>query len=93
MKELWRKLRVGDKVRITEIPPEFLHRGYTICTETMRVYKRLVARRRPVRVAFIDEWGSPWIKCRFRLKDGRWERHNLSINHSGLVLVQPRQNI
>lgn len=90
-KELWRTLRVGDKVRIPEIPPEFLQPGYTIFPETMRIYKKLVARRRPVRVAWIDEYGQPWILCRIRRKDGSWQEHSLAINHGGLVLVKPRR--
>ena len=90
-KELWRTLRVGDKVRITEIPAEFLTPGYTIFPETMRAYKRLIARRRPLRIARIDEWGLPWVDFQFQLKDGRWEYHSLAINHDGLVKVQAKR--
>ncbi|MCA9098161.1 MAG: hypothetical protein KDA36_07240, partial [Planctomycetaceae bacterium] len=60
-KELWRTLKIGDKVRIPDIPPEFLQPGYFILPETMEVYRRIVARRRPVRVAYFDEYGFPWI--------------------------------
>lgn len=90
-KELWQVLRVGDKVRITEVPPEFRQSGYFVHPETMRAYKRLIARRRPLRVARIDEWGLPWVDFRFRRNNGRWEYHSLAINHGGLVKVQPRK--
>jgi hypothetical protein len=47
--------------------------------DTRRVFKKLIARRRPVRIARIDEYGSPWYSCRFRMKDGRWEWHDLAV--------------
>jgi hypothetical protein len=89
--DLWRQLRVGDRVRLTSIPAEFLREGYYIHRDTIRVYKKLLARRRPLRVSVVDEYGSPWIECRFRRKNGRWEYHSLSINHDGLARVMPRQ--
>jgi hypothetical protein len=88
--ELWRRLRVGERIRLTEIPPEFLQEGYTIHQETMRVYKKLLARKRPLRIWMIDEYGHPWIQCRFRRKNGTWEWHTLAFNHDGYVRVQPR---
>jgi hypothetical protein len=88
--ELWRTLKVGDRVRIAEIPPEFLQTGYFVHRSTMKVYKKLISRGRPLRVVDIDELGLPWIQCRFRRKDGRWECHFLAINHGGLVRVLSR---
>jgi hypothetical protein len=90
-KELWRGLRVGDRVRLVEIPAEFLQEGCFVHRETLRVYKRLIARKRALRVFQIDQWKLPWIQCRFRRKDGRWEHHWLAINHSGLRKVQSRR--
>jgi hypothetical protein len=90
-RELWRTLKVGDKVRLSEYPPEFLRPGYQIHRDTKRVYKRLVARGRPLRVFQIDEYGAPWIHCRIRGKSGRLEDHWLAINHDGLVRVRPRR--
>jgi len=90
-KELWRSLRVGDRVRLTEIPPEFLQPGFFLHRSTMQAYKKLVARHRPLRVSKIDEFGFPWVHFRFRMKDGRWEHHWLAINHGGLVRVRSRR--
>ena len=90
MAELWKELRVGDRVRLTEMPPEFLQEGYYIQRHTMRVYKKLVARRRPLRVYKIDEYGYPWVECRFRRKNGKYEMHWLAFNHDGFVRVQSR---
>src|SRR5438132_924825 len=88
---LWRQLKVGDRIRLTEVPREFFQEGYYILRETLLVYKKLVARRGPLRIWMIDEYRLPWIQCRFRRKDGRWEHHTLAVNHSGLARVIPRR--
>lgn len=56
---LWRELEVGDRIRLTGFPREFLRPGYVIHRETVRVYKKLLARNRPLRVWMIDEYGQP----------------------------------
>ena len=84
----WQRLKVGDQVRFVAMPSEFSTPGYYVHPHTLSVYRRLIARRRPVRVFKIDEWKFPWIRCQFRRKDGRWEYHSLAINHDGLVRVQ-----
>ena len=91
MKEDWRKLRVGDRIRFVSMPSERTRPGYFVHRETLRVYRRLIERRRSVRVAFLDDWGhekAPWIRCQFRRKDGRIEYHSLMINHDGWVRVK-----
>jgi hypothetical protein len=32
-----------------------------------------------VRIARIDEYGSPWYACRFRTTSGQWEWHDLAV--------------
>ena len=86
----WQALKPGDRVRLTEYPSEFLRPGIYMHRDTVRVYKRLVARGRSLRVAWIDEDGHPWIECRFRRKNGKWEYHSLMLNHGGLVRVRKR---
>jgi hypothetical protein len=71
-------LRVGDRIRIVGIPGEGVP-GYYLLPETKRVFKKLVKRGRSVRIAWIDEYGSPWYRCRFRMKDGRWDWHHLAV--------------
>jgi len=67
-------LTVGDRIRIIGIPEtDYLHQ------DTMRVFKKLIARKRSVRIDRIDEYGSPWYTCRFRKKSGQWEWHTLAI--------------
>lgn len=90
MGEPWRDLRVGDSVRRVAMPGEFAAPGFQLFPCTRRVYERLIARRRPVRVCEIDGWGLPWIHCRFRKKSGKWEYHWLAFNHDGWVRVRVR---
>jgi len=90
--ELWRTLKVGDYIRLVEYPPEFLQPGCVIFPETIRVYKKLVKRKRPLRISNIDEYGLPWIRCRFPIRNGRYEWHFLAMNHDGIVKVKRRKN-
>lgn len=71
-------LGVGDRIRIIGIPGAGVP-GYYLHPDTKRVFKKLVARRRSVRIARIDEYGSPWYVCRFRKKNGQWEWHSLAV--------------
>ena len=96
MSDTWQKLRVGDRIRFVSMPTEFSQPGYFVHKDTLRVYRRLIARRRSVRVAFLGDWGDwkvPWIRCRFRRKDGRIEYHALAINHDGWVRVRSREKL
>ena len=64
--------------------------GGGLHAETRDLYLRLIARGRPSRVFQIDEYGLPWIRCRFRRKNGKWENHWLAINDDSWVLVRGR---
>jgi hypothetical protein len=85
-------LRVGDRIRIIAIPGEGVP-GYYMHRDTKRVFKKLVARGRSVRIAWIDEYGSPWYACRFRMKNGRWDVHHLAVldGETNWVMVKPRR--
>jgi len=91
MSEPWRKLKVGDRIRMVKMPSGVDAPGYTFHADTRRLYKRLIARRRSVRVFEIDKWGLPWISCRFRMTNGRWEFHILAVNDDSWVLVRYRK--
>jgi hypothetical protein len=88
-RELWRTLKVGDRVRLVEYPPEF-RPGYQIHPDTVSVYKKLIARGRSMRVYWLDHCGAPWIRCRFRRRNGQWEHHYLCLCHDGISRVKPR---
>jgi hypothetical protein len=68
-------LKVGDLVKINNNLPTYP----TLPKETVRVWKKLAKRGTPVRIKYIDEWGSPWYCCRFKRKNGTWEKHYLSV--------------
>src|SRR3954467_7559892 len=90
MPEAWENLRIGDRIRFVRLPTEGEQPGYFVCSCTRRLYQRLIARRRSVRVYAVDRGGLPWIRCRFRLRKGGWEHHYLAVNDDSWVRVQPR---
>ena len=89
--KLWKRLKVGDRVRIVQMPTDFSQPGYFVHRHTLRAYRKLIARNRPLRVSKIDDWKMPWVRFQFRRKDGRIEYHSMRFNHDGLVLVKPRK--
>ena len=76
-------LRVGDRIRLVAFPTEWDQPGYRAPRSTRKVYRRLIERRRPLRVYQVDEWGMPWVACRFRDPRGNWEYHWLAIDGDG----------
>jgi hypothetical protein len=85
----WRDLVVGDRIRIVRLPPGIDAPGYVFHPDTRRLYRRLIARKRPVRVCEIKD-GLPWIHCRFKRKNGTWEHHWLAVNDDSWVCVRSR---
>jgi hypothetical protein len=88
--EPWRKLKVGDRIRVVRMPSEFTRPGYVVAAMTKKLYRDLIARGRSLRIAEIDGDGRPLVSCRFRLKDGRWEYHYLAVDDDSWVQVRPR---
>ncbi len=84
-------LKVGDKVRIKSVPGEGVE-GYTIHKETVRAYKKLIARNRPVTISEIDEHGQPWYNFRLKKKD-KWHFHSMVImgDDNNWAKVKPRK--
>jgi hypothetical protein len=72
------KLKIGDKIRIIRVPGEGIP-NYYIHRDTVRVYKKIIARRQPVRINRIDEYGSRWFSCRFKMQNGTWEWNYLAV--------------
>lgn len=88
--EPWRKLRVGDRIRIVRLPSGVDAPGYQFPACTRRLYERLIERGRPLRISWIDEWKHPWIECQFKHSDGVWHSHILSVDDDSWVRVKPR---
>lgn len=90
MEERWKQLRVGDKIRIVRMPWYASAPDHTFLPETRWLYKKLIARGRSLRIFKVDELGLPWIRCRFRRRNGLWEHHWLAVNDDSWVLVKSR---
>jgi hypothetical protein len=85
--ELWRRLRVGDRIRLVDLDSLNWH---TLHLETKQAYKYLLNRRRPVTVYKVDEDGLPWVHFRFRGSNGSLRYDSMAMNHGGMVIVKPR---
>jgi len=89
----WRRLRVGDRIRIVAVP-RWDQEQYDQTGEdfTFRVLKRLADRKTVRVIARIDEYDHPWIDYRFRNKSGKMEYHTLTVCHNdSWVYVKPRR--
>lgn len=83
-------LKLGDRIHIVRLPPEWRAPGWRLPRSTRDLYRRLMARKRPLVISEIDERGFAWIQCRFRDRRGRMEHHFLVIDDGCWVRVQPR---
>lgn len=73
------KLKIGDRIRITAVPGAGDPNYYTH-PSTIRAYKKLISRNRPVRIKWIDEYGSPWFTVMFRTPAGKPEWHSFGMS-------------
>lgn len=84
MKEPWRNLQVGDRVRIKcwpeELREEWLHE------ETRELYRWLIRTGSVLTISEIDAWGMPYGEIQVD-SDADEEWHYLALNHSGLEMV------
>jgi len=89
----WRRLRVGDKIRIVAVRPYIQEEyGRTGDDFTFRVLKRLADRQTIRVIARIDEFGQPWFDYRFRNDAGEMEDHALAVcDDDSWVFVKPRK--
>ena len=77
----WKKLRVGDRIRIVAIP-QGDQRQYEESGDdfTVRVLRRLIRKKSAVRIGMIDDFSYPWLHYRFRNSRGKIEDHSLSVS-------------
>ena len=65
------KLTIGDRIRLKGVPGDGIP-GYCIHRDTVRVYKKLIARGRSVRIYTIDgDSVNLWFACRVSAVKGR----------------------
>ena len=69
-------LKIGDKIRIVNIPVNAIHK------DTIHCFQRLIKRGYAQRIDQIDEFGCPWITCKFFLY-GKWRIEWLAIYDDG----------
>jgi len=86
--ELWRTLRPGDRVRLHEVPAEFLAFEGELRDDTLAMYRHLVESRTVLTVQHVDAQDArPWTEIAWD-REGAREHHFLALNHSGLSLVE-----
>ena len=86
--ELWQTLRVGDQVRIVQMPPEY-SRPDSLHVDTRSIYQYLIDTGLVLTVAKVDEWDCPWVDFEHLDDDGVMGYHSLMLNHGGLAVVSP----
>lgn len=84
MNELWRTLKVGDRVRVVAWPPE-LHRD-RLHRETIALYEWLVDAGSELTISRIDSFGLPYGRV-CRVADGVEYREEIALNHSEIEVA------
>jgi len=85
--ELWRKLQVGDRIRIVHLPCEFTSHDYTLHPETEWLYRYLIDSRTVLKIEKIDDDGYPWIEEVVVMRDGVESFEWLMVNHDGIEIL------
>lgn len=85
MEELWRTLKVGDKVRMVCWPPELS--VDTTPRYTHQVCQWLIDTKHVMTITKIDELEMPWGSFKRREAHGM-VHHSLLLNHGGLEVVR-----
>jgi hypothetical protein len=70
------QLKVGDRIWITAAPGEGVE-GYHLFSDTLRVYRKIIKRHRPVRICKIHH-GFPWFRV-VETYRGKRQVHSLCI--------------
>lgn len=88
--EPWRKLKVGDRVRIVKIPSIFSDPNTNLLNaqETLGLYQTLIDLRIILEIDEIDEFGHPWISYDVTDDDGEVTSHGLALNDDSWELVE-----
>jgi hypothetical protein len=76
-----KSLSIGDLVHFIALPDEWSLPDYFVHRECRLFMKAMIRRTRPSRVVEIDEYGSPWIHARMRVR-GKYHLHSWSIMES-----------
>jgi hypothetical protein len=85
MTELWRTLRIGDRVRIIEWPDDL--RESEVHVETAAFYKWIIDTKAVLEIVRIDECGLPFGEIE-RDVGGVTHWESVALNHEGIDIVQ-----
>lgn len=70
------KLKIGDRIRIVNVPDNATH------PDTQKCFQMLIDRGYSQRISEIDEFGFPWISAKFFI-NGQWVGESLAIFDDG----------
>lgn len=84
MTELWRTLKVGDKVRVVSWPPEL--QQDLLHEDTRTFYEWLIETQSVLRISEIDSFGLPYGDL-WKTVDGKRYYEKVIVNHGGLELI------
>ena len=83
------KLKAGDRVRITKLPPAWSLPDWHVPKDTIAVYQALIGRQRPIRIREVDRYGQYWFTCVLYRKQRR-EVHSMTLDDACWVQVKKR---
>lgn len=86
----WKTLRLGDRIRIVQIPSVFSDPSYHNgdWDDTLELYSELISSSRVLVISEIDESGRPWINYETRGGDGEVISNSLAVDDDSWVLVE-----
>lgn len=87
MKE--KPLKVGDRIHLIRTPPIWEEHGHKVPPETRKLYRKLMARRHPLVIREVNEFGA-WIWYRDAYGKGWFSEQSLAIDDGCWVRVKPR---
>lgn len=83
----WKKLKIGDTIRILSVPPEDLaqreqeiEKGLPDAGFTANAIEKIIVQHSEVIINGIDEYGTPWYEAIIINKDGEEEIHSVAIS-------------
>jgi len=86
----WKALRIGDKIRIVQVPSLFsdphYHNGDW--DDTFALYLKLISSNEVLTISKIDELGRPWIEYETQGADGGTTSSSLAVDDDSWVRVE-----
>lgn len=86
----WNALRIGDKIRIVQIPSLFSDPHYENgdWDDTFALYRRLISSNEVLTISGIDELGRPWVEYETQDADGGTTSNSLAVDDDSWVRAE-----